>query len=131
MVSLVKIDGVAYDVLVTALQEKFEVLEGPNSGYALYRQRELRDITGVKIGHVVTFAPDNDPEAFDALTDYLFGAVRPSVQLEVVHGQTTIDYEAAYSTGSRSVAYIDDNTDTVGWGDLTVEFRPMETQVNA
>ena len=131
MVSLVKIDGVAYDVLVTALQEKFEVIEGPNSGYALYRQRELRDITGVKIGHVVTFAPDNDPEAFDALTDYLFGAVRPSVQLEVVHGQTTIDYEAAYSTGSRAVVYIDDSRDVVGWGDLTVEFRPMETQVNA
>ncbi len=131
MVSLVKIDGVAYDVLVTALQEKFEVIEGPNSGYALYRKRELRDITGIKIGHVITFAPDNDPEAFDALTEHLFGAVRPSVQLEVVHGQTIIDYEAAYSTGSRSVAYIDDNTDTVGWGDLTVEFRPMETQVNA
>ncbi|MBO7342380.1 MAG: hypothetical protein J6U87_06825 [Clostridia bacterium] len=131
MVSLVKIDGVAYDVLVTALQEKFEVIEGPNSGYALYRQRELRDITGIKIGHVITFAPDNDPEAFDALTEHLFGAVRPSVQLEVVHGQTIIDYEAAYSTGSRAVVYIDDRTDTVGWSELTVEFRPMETQVNA
>lgn len=131
MVSLVKIDGVTYDVLVTALQEKFEVIEGPNSGYALYRQRELRDITGIKIGHAITFAPDNDPEAFDALTEYLFGAVRPSVQLEVVHGQTTIDYEAAYSTGSRAVVYIDDDRDVVGWGELTVEFRPMETQVNA
>ena len=131
MVSLVKIDGVAYDVLVTALQEKFEVIEGPNSGYALHRQRELRDITGIKIGHVVTFSPDNDPEAFDMLTDYLFGTVRPSVQLEVVHGQTIIDYEAAYSTGSRSVSYIDDANDVVGWSDLTVEFRPMETQVNA
>ena len=131
MVSLVKIDGVTYDVLVTALQEKFEVIEGPNSGYALHRQRELRDITGIKIGHVVTFAPDNDPEVFDALTEYLFGAVRPSVQLEVVHGQTTIDYEAAYSTGSRAVVYIDDSRDVVGWGELTVEFRPMETHVNA
>lgn len=131
MVSLVKIDGVSYDVLVTALQEKFEVIEGPNSGYALYRQRELRDITGVKIGHTITFSPDSDPEAFDALTEYLFSAVRPSVLLEVVHGQTTITYEAAYSTGSRAVVYIDDRNDVVGWGDLTVEFRPMETQVNA
>ena len=131
MVSLVKIDGIAYDVLVTAIQEKFEVIEGPNSGFALYRQRELRDITGIKIGHVVTFAPDNDPDAFDALTDHLFGAVRPSVQIEVVHGQSTISYEAAYSTGSRAVVYIDDGKDVVGWGDLTVEFRPMETQVNA
>lgn len=131
MVSLVTIDGVNYDVLVTAVQEKFEVIEGANSGYALHRQRELRDIRGIKIGHTITFAPDSNPEAFDALTDHLFGAVRPSVQLSVVHGQTTIDYEAAYSTGSRAVVYIDDRTDTVGWGDLTVEFRPIETQVNA
>lgn len=130
MVSLVKIDGVTYDVLVTAIQEKFEVIEGPNSGYALHRKRELRDITGVKIGHTVTFSPSTDPEAFDALTDYLFMSVRPSVQLTVVHGQTTIDYEAAYSTGSRSVVYIDDKRDVVGWGDLTVDFRPIETQVN-
>lgn len=131
MVSLVKIDGISYDVLVTAIQEKFEVVEGPNSGYALYRQRELRDITGIKIGHTITFAPNNDPETFDALTEYLFGTVRPSVQLEVVHGQSAIDYEAAYSTGSRAVVYIDDRKNTVGWGELTVEFRPMETQVNA
>lgn len=130
MVSLVKIDGVSFDVLVTAIEETFNVIEGANTGYALYRQREIRDITGVKIGHKVTFAPDKDPAVFDELTDYLFSSVRPSVMLEVVHNQSTISYEAAYNTGGRSVQYIDDKTDTVGWGELTVEFRPMECQVN-
>lgn len=130
MISLVKIDGVEFDALVTAIQETFEVVEGPNSGNALYRDREIRDITGIKIGHKVTFSPGDDPEKFEDLVNYLFGSIRPYVVIDIVHGQTSINYEAAYNTASRSVDYIDDTTGFVGWDDLTVEFRPMECQVN-
>lgn len=130
MLNLVKIDGVSYDVLVTAIQEKFAVLEGKNSGISLYRQREIRDMAGIKIGHVITFAADKDPEAFDALCSYLFGSLREFVVLEVVHDQRTISYEAAYNTGARSVTHIDDDNDVVYWNELTVEFRPMECQIN-
>ena len=130
MLTLVKIDGTSYDVLVTAIQETVEVLEGPNSGTSLYRQREIRDLSGIKIGHTVTFSGANDPDAFDALCTYLFGAVREYVVLEVVHNQTTISYEAAYNTGARRVAHIDDDNDVAYWDELTVEFRPLETQIN-
>ncbi|MFR8974498.1 MAG: hypothetical protein ACLVG9_00655 [Eubacteriales bacterium] len=129
MITLCKIDGTNYDVLVTAIEEVTEVVEGENSGTSLYRQREIRDIMGIKYAHNVTFSPDNDPEVFDALFQYLFGNVRESVIIEVVHNQTTIIYEAAYSTGSRRVAYINDDTNTVGWDELTVEFRSIETIV--
>ena len=131
MLTLCKIDGVSYDVLITAIEENFTVVEGANTGTSLYRQREIRDLLGVKIGHSITFAPDNDPDAFDALTTHLFGALRPFVTLEVVHNQRTITYEAAYNTGSRRVSHIDDENDIVYWDELTVDFRPMETQVNA
>ena len=130
MLTLVKIDGTSYDVLVTAIQETFNVLEGPNSGTALYRQREIRDLTGIKIGHSITFASDNDPDEFDALCAYLFGTLREYVTLEVVHDQTTISYQAAYNTGTRRVAHIDDVNDVVYWNEITVEFRPMEAQIN-
>lgn len=130
MLNLVKIDGVSYDVLVTAIQEKYAVIEGANSGISLYRQREIRDMAGIKIGHTVTFAADKDPEVFDALCNYLFGSLREYVVLEVVHNQTTISYEAAYNTGARKVSYIDDDNDIVYWNELTVEFRPMECQIN-
>ena len=130
MLTLCKIDGVSYDVLITAIAETFNVVEGANSGTALYRQRAIRDLLGVKIGHSITFAPDNDPDAFDALTNYLFGSVRPYVELEVVHNQKTISYQAAYNTGTRMVRHIDDDNDIVYWDELTVEFRPMENQVN-
>lgn len=130
MLTLVKIDGVSYDVLVTAVQETFNVVEGANTGTSIYRQREIRDLAGIKIGHSITFASDNDPDAFDALCAYLFGAVREYVTLEVVHGQQTISYEAAYNTGTRQVAHIDDDNGVVYWDEMTVEFRPMECQIN-
>ncbi len=128
---LVKIDGVVYDVLVTALQRKATVVEGGNNGTALYRQREIRDIEGIKYAHSITFAPNNEaPELFDRLFSYLFDSIRESVMLEVVHGQETISYEAAYSTGSQPIEYIDGKTGFVGWGELTVEFRSIETVIN-
>lgn len=130
MITLCKIDGKSFDVLVTAIAESFEVVEGANSGTAIYRQREIRDILGVKIGHSITFAPDNDPEVFDELVNYLFGTVRESVILEAVHNQKTISYEAAYNTGARKVSHIDEDNDIVYWDELTIDFRPIETQIN-
>lgn len=131
MITLFKVDGKSYDVLVTAIQEKFEIVEGENSGVALYRDRELRDISGIKIGHSITFDADKDVAAFDELTEYLFGSVRPSVMIEAVHNQKTISYEAAYNTGSRQVAHIDDDNEIVYWSELTIDFRPIENQINA
>ena len=131
MITLCKIDGKSYDVLVTAIEETTEVIEGENSGIALERQREIRDILGVKIGHVVTFAPDNNPAEFDELYNYLFKTIRPSVMVECVHNQTSMRYEAAYNTCSRSVSHIDDDTNTVYWNEMSVAFRPMENQIDA
>lgn len=130
MLNIVKIDGVSYDVLVTAIQETFEVVEGDNSGIAQHRNREIRDITGVKIGHTITFAPDNDPELLDTLCEYLFGSIRESVTIEVLHNQSTIAYEAAYNTASRAVSHIDDNSNKVYWNELTIAFRPIENHIN-
>lgn len=132
---LVKIDGVVYDALVTAIQEKAQVVEGQNRGTALYRDRSIRDIKGIKYAHSITFAPNDEaPEMFDELFSYLFDNIRESVMIEVVHGQKTISYEAEYSTGARAVDYITkngDETEVVGWNELTVDFVSMETVINA
>lgn len=136
---LVKIDGVVYDVLVSALEEKAEKVQGANTGVALYRNREIQDIVGIKYAHSITFSPNEEhPELFDSLFSYLFDNVRESVFLEVVHGQSAIEYEATYTTGARRVNYIsrkkdadtDEEFDFIGWDDLTIEFRSIETIVN-
>lgn len=127
---LVKIDGVVYDALVTAISEKATVIEGKNKGTSLYRSRDIRDIIGIKYEHSVTFAPNDEaPELFDKLFSYLFDNVRESVQLDIVHGQEHIKYEAAYSTGQRAVEYIRDRDDFVGWNEFTVAFHSIETIV--
>ena len=129
--NLLEIDGIVCDAIVTAIQEKAEVVEGRNSGTSLYRQREIRDIEGIKYAHSITLAPNDEaPELFDEVFSYLFDNIRESVMIKAVHGQKTISYEAAYSTGARSVEYIDDRTDFVGWGEITVEFRSIETVIN-
>lgn len=130
MITLCKIDGQDFSSIATAIEEKFTVVEGSNSGYAVYRHREIRDIKGVKIGHSITFSSDNDPEAFDALTDYLFKTVRPYVLIDAIDGQTPIQYEAAYNTGNRRVSHIDEENGVVYWDELTVDFRPMENQID-
>jgi DNA-binding GntR family transcriptional regulator len=139
--NLVKIDGVVYDALVTALEETAEVVEGENSGTAIYRERAIRDIKGIKYAHSITFSPNEQaPEMFDELFSYLFDSVRESVMLEVVHGQKTINYEAVYSTGTRAVNYItkknaidseEEENEFIGWNEVTVEFRSRETVINA
>lgn len=129
MLTLCKIDGKSYDVLVTALEEKFEVIEGSNSGVALHKHREIRDLKGVKYRHTITFTPDSDREAFDELCAYLFGSLRESVMLEAAHDQKTVTYEAAYNTASRRVGYINDKDEVIGWVELTVEFRSIEAVV--
>lgn len=129
MKTLCKIDGKSFDVLVVAIEEAAEIIEGENSGTSLHNNREIRDLKGIKYKHSITFAPDLDIEIYEQLWEQLFGTLRESVQLEVVHGQKTITYEAAYNTGSRRVAYINDREDVTGWADLTVEFRSIEAVV--
>lgn len=136
MINLCKIDGKSYDALVTAIGETTNIIEGPNSGTAISRQREIRDIQGIKIGHAVTFAPDNDPEAFDELYEHLFGSIRQSVFVECVHNQKSISYEAAYNTCTRAVTRIEKGgengeDEVAGWDEMTVEFRPIENQIDA
>lgn len=122
------IDGRNFDALVTAIEETFEKIEGPNSGTALHNQRKITDLIGIKIGHKITFDIDKDPVLFDELTEYLFGTLRPSVMLEAVHNQKTIIYEAEYTTGARRVSHIDEDG-TIYWGELTVTFFPLEPQI--
>lgn len=130
MLTLCKIDGKSYDDLVSAIEETYNVIEGPNSGTAIHKQRKIRDILGVQTGHRITFSPGDNPEEFDELKNYLFGSIRPYVVLEVVSDQSTKTYEAAYTTGSRRVAYINDDENIAGWDDLTIDFSPMENQID-
>lgn len=127
----VKIDGKQYDVLVTEIAENFNVLYSENTGRTMSRgARMTLDPLGTFIGHRVTFQRKKGSEAeYDTLFATVSSPRYDGIPVEIVHNQSTIKYEAYVSSGERSLKKIDPNTNKVYWGELAVNFVPMEAQV--
>ena len=61
--------------------------------------------------------------------DYLTTPRYDGIHIEVVHNQTTIKYDAYVSQGTRKLQRIVERIKKVLWGELSVNFVPMEAQV--
>ena len=125
----VKIDGTVWDVDVgiAEYEENFNILDGENAGRVKANARMIRDIYGTFLGHKITFfRRGNNVAEFDALWDYL-KQPRESIQLEAADGQTTISYEAYYTSGSRKLQKVENGVNY--WDQLQINFIPMEAQI--
>ena len=125
-----KIDGRSYDVLVTAIEESFNILYSENTGRTMSQgARMVLDPLGTFFGHKVTVKRRQGHEAeFDALYDYISRPRYDGLSVEIVHNQTTIKYDAYISNGARPIQSITKN-DVVKWGELQLNIVPMEAQV--
>lgn len=124
-----KINGISFDTTVSIAdyEESFNVLDGENSGRVL-TGRMVRDIIGTYIGHKVTFFNNGNTAAFDALWDYLVQhSVDDSVSLCAADGQTSISYEAYYTSGTRKLHRVENVANQ--WDELEINFIPMDAQV--
>lgn len=127
----VKINGVSFDVdvAISTIEETFNVLDGENAG-RVKSGRMVRDIIGTYIGHKVTFFNGKSNEDFDRLWDYLVEhSVNDFVQLEAADGQSSIAYEAYYTTATRRLSESSVNNGVNKWDELEVNFVPMDAQV--
>lgn len=125
-----KINGIAFDatVAISDYEETFNVLDGPNAGRSTGTGRMIRDVLGTYIGHKITFFNSGNNEAFDALWEYLkIHSVDDSVTLEAADGQTTISYQAYYTSGSRSLPRVHNGVNY--WDKLEVSFVPIAPQI--
>ena len=125
----VKIDGTVWDVDVgiSEYEETFSILDGENAGRVKANARMIRDIYGTFLGHKVTIFRRGDKVAeFDALWVYL-KQPRESVQLEAADGQTTLSFEAYYTSGSRKLQKVENGVNY--WDQLQINFIPMEAQI--
>lgn len=125
----IKINDTAFDVTVAIsdIEESFNVLDGDNAGRVM-TGRMIRDVIGTYIGHKVTFFNGKSNADFDALWSYLIAhSVDDSVTLEAADGQTSISYEAYYTSGSRRLRQVDNGVNY--WDEIEVNFIPMEAQV--
>lgn len=127
----VKIGGIKYDVLVTAISENFNILYSENTGRTMSEgARMMLDPLGTFIGHKVTFQrKQGKEEEYDRLFDYVSKPRYDGIAVEIVHNQTTLSYDAYISSGERAVKRIDEKTGKVYWGEFSVNIVPMEAQV--
>ena len=125
-----KIDGKNYDVLVTAIEESFNILYSENTGRTMAQgARMVLDPLGTFIGHKVTVKCKQGYEKeFDELCDYVSFPRYDGLSVEIVHNQTTIKYDAYISSGTRPLKKILKNN-IVKWGELQLNIVPMEAQV--
>lgn len=126
----VKIDGKAYDVIVTDISETFNILYSENTGRTLSQgARMTLDPLGTFYGHKVTFQrKEGLEEEYDALFTVLSKPRYDGMDVEIVHNQTTLAYEAYVSRGERSLLRVTSDG-RVLWGEFAATFTPMEAQV--
>lgn len=124
-----KINGQAFDVTVAIsdLEENFNVLDGEEAGRPLSGSM-IRDIIGTYIGHKITFFNGKSDTDFDALWDYLIAhSVDDHVALEAADGQSSISYDAYYTSGSRKIRTVADGVNH--WDEIEINFIAMDPQV--
>ena len=124
-----RINNQPFDVTVaiSGIEESFNVLDGENAGRVL-SGKMVRDIIGTYIGHKVTFLNGKSRSDFDALWDYLIAhSVDDSVLLEAADGQSSISYQAYYTSGTRTLRTAADGVNQ--WDEIEINFIPMDSQV--
>ena len=123
------IDGKSYDVVVTAIEESFSILYTENTGRNTNGKMTL-DPIGTYFTHKVTVKRSKDNyREFDELYNFISTPRYNGFMLEAAHNQKTIKYEAYVSQGARSLKNIDVRNKITKWGELSINFIPMEAQV--
>lgn len=128
--SYIKLNGIEFDaeVAIAAYNRNFNVLDGENAGRVM-AGRMVRDVIGTYVGHKITvFRRGDNYEGLDRFWDYLVEhSVDDSVMLEAADGQKTISYEAYYTSGSQDIEKVVNGVNY--WGNIEINFIPMEAQV--
>lgn len=106
----------------------FNVLDGDNAGRVM-TGRMIRDIIGTYVGHKIkVFRRGGNYAGLDEFWAYLVEhSVDDSVMLEAADGQTTISYEAYYTSGTQDIESVSNGVNY--WGEIEINFIPMEAQV--
>ena len=126
-----KIGGKEWNVNVLSISENFTILYTENTGRTLGTGAPMTlDPLGTFFTHKVTFkrCKENVKE-FDDLYNFLTIPRYDGFDIEIVHNQTTIKYKCYVSQGTRTLQRIVERIKRVMWGELAVNFVPIEAQI--
>lgn len=130
-----KVNGVEYNVTVTALEENFTILYSDKTGRTIASGAPMTlDPLGTFFGHKVVIQKKQGYEQdFDELYLLLSKPIiveeeEDALLFEVAHCQTTITYRGYVSNGARTVKRIDENTGKIYWGEFSLNIVPIKAQ---
>ena len=124
------IGGKEYAVVITEIEENFNILYSSNTGRNISGEMIL-DPIGTYIGHkIVVKRKLGHEEEFDELFDYVSQPRYDGIPVRMVHGQNSIEYDAYISNGARKVKQIDLKNEAVYWGELQLNIVPLKAQVS-
>ena len=125
------IGGKEYNVTILDIEENFNILYSSNTGRTLSEGAPLvLDPLGSFIGHKVTVKCKSGYESeYDELFNYLLQPRYDGIPVKMVHDQTSLEYEAYVSNGTRKVKRIDLEAEKVYWGELQINIIPVKAQV--
>lgn len=131
-----KINGESYDVVVTGIEENFNILYSENTGRTIAEGAPMiLDPLGGFYGHKISLRRKKGYEnQFDEVYEIVSKPIsvveeEDALLFEVAHLQSTISYRAYVSSGSRAVEKIDEKNEKVYWGELSLNIVPIKAQV--
>lgn len=126
----IKLNGIEFDadVAISGYNRNFNVLDGPAAG-RVQTGRMIRDVIGTYLGNKIkVFRRGDNYAGLDRFWTYLVEhSVDGSVMLEAADGQTTISYEAYYTSGSQDIESVADGVNY--WGEIEINFIPIDAQI--
>ncbi len=125
------INGKSYDVIVTDIEESFSILYTENTGRTLGTGAPMTlDPIGSFFSYKITFKRNKDNyKDFDDLYEFIYTPRYDGFSVEFAHNQTTLKFKAYVSQGTRAIKKIDLKTNKTQWGELAVNFVPIEAQI--
>ena len=119
------VDGKKYNVLVTSLTRKFQVLDGENAERTLSGAM-IRDIIGTVYNYEITILPAVGKYGdYDALYEVL-SAPQDSHRIVVPYAQSTLTFNAYVTAGQDNL--IRKKPGESYWTGLSVQFIAMAPQ---
>lgn len=125
------IDGIMFDVKVTSIKEKGEVLYSDKTGRTIdIGAPMVLDPLGTFYNYTITVKRNGSNVGdYDELFTYLTMPRYSGMMIKAVHNQSTISFYAYVSNAERELYRIDDKNNIVYWKEMTINIVSMKAQV--